>query len=428
MYKLSYCPLINIQWWLLVFLFCLNNTIQAQTNFVQGYVITIDQDTIHGEINYQNWVFTPQQIQFKSGSKVDEFTYKEISGFGVKQKEFYTHYFVDVLTNPIEIGYIVDRQKPILEKSETFLQLLVKGSKSLWYYKDENSVKHFFIQEGKETPVPLIYMKYIKDEPTDQFSQELHEYRNQLTTYFKDGDITFVDLQKVNYNRKSLIDIFKRYNQAIDPRLEYEVKKDKMGLDLSANAGPVLTSTRFSGSGPFQIEEADFGLRINYQFGLALNLEFKRNLKRFSLYNEFSYKSFQTEGTSNIPILGGEITNDFNFNFAYLRLGNFFRVQWPLKKVKPFIQLGMINSLMIKEEQSVLVKNPLTITPEREEIPFNEIRKYEQSLALGVGVRWQGLIIELRTERGNGFSKAVNLNTHINNLAFLVGYTFYRKK
>ena len=76
----------------------------AQSDFRDGLIITLDQDTIHGLVDYQSNVKNYKHCRFKRDGVIKEYSPNQITGFGYLNDKFFTSkilkgLFVEVLVS-----------------------------------------------------------------------------------------------------------------------------------------------------------------------------------------------------------------------------------------------------------------------------------------------------------------------------------------
>ena len=107
-------------------------------NFVSGYVLKLNGDTLRGLVDYRNWAKNPNVIRFRTFTSDDirEFKPLDIVGFGAKD-EIYKSAVVKVEGSSMN-GIISDSPKFSFRTDTVFLQTFYQGSKSLYFYKNRN--------------------------------------------------------------------------------------------------------------------------------------------------------------------------------------------------------------------------------------------------------------------------------------------------
>jgi hypothetical protein len=145
---------------LFTFFYC---TVFAQTNFVAGTIINLKNDTIRGEINYQEWAYNPKKIQFRSknSQSVKTYTCNDIKGFAITPKnEKYQTAILDIDYDPVDVpklnGYnsIQDVEvRPLWTRDTAFLSIAAQGRLNLFsLFQYSDGKPHYFIQKLSSNP------------------------------------------------------------------------------------------------------------------------------------------------------------------------------------------------------------------------------------------------------------------------------------
>ena len=147
-----------------VLLFCFVSTsfLYEKNEQRQDYVITLDNDTLHGYIDYKNYKQTPVHILFKESLGGSGFFYtpKTISGFYTAGK-LYRSAIVKIdqsALKTIELTLFPESQFII---DTVFLQAIILGERELYYLKDSTGNESFYIKQDSKYDW-LIYKKYQK--------------------------------------------------------------------------------------------------------------------------------------------------------------------------------------------------------------------------------------------------------------------------
>ncbi len=196
----------------------------SQQNYLPGYVINTNGDTLKGFIDYRNWDRNPSEINFKSelenGNRA--FTPLDIIEFGVHD-EIYIGRIIDIETSP----EMPKREKPDselhLRLDTVFLQALYIGEKSLYHYRLNDGKDLFYISQNSDLEL-LVYKKYLKklqrEEATtiDQIGHysvlKNNKYRGQLILYFDDYPIIKERISSTTYTKESIIKLFNQKNSS----------------------------------------------------------------------------------------------------------------------------------------------------------------------------------------------------------------------
>ena len=119
----KFCTVLSCFLFLPFFLF-------AQSNYKNGYIITLQGDTLKGFIDYQEWIKNPIAINFKSALQektVQEFTPATIKYFAIGNMEAYERYEGKIRLNRIEINKLATGVDTSTAKRTVFLRVLAQG-------------------------------------------------------------------------------------------------------------------------------------------------------------------------------------------------------------------------------------------------------------------------------------------------------------
>ncbi|MDR0546710.1 MAG: hypothetical protein LBG77_03880 [Dysgonamonadaceae bacterium] len=184
----------------LLCLFCLSGwaiALTAQTNYLPGYIITLENDTLFGQIDYRDDYTLGSICRFEDQQGVKtEFSPNEI----VAYRFIDSRYFV---------SKAIDRQK-------YFLEFLISGRMNVYYLRDSKG-DHYFMDKGNDQLTKIPYTDEIR------YSQKHGEYHYRSTLH--NGILSYYmqdapQLQKKIYqikepNHQSLITLAKNYHYAV---------------------------------------------------------------------------------------------------------------------------------------------------------------------------------------------------------------------
>src|SRR5450432_1699979 len=75
----------------------------AQKNFKDGYVVLKNGDTLHGQVDYQNWEVNPLKIKFQHAGAVIQYSPSDISSFEITDADVYISKIVTKDIRPVDI-------------------------------------------------------------------------------------------------------------------------------------------------------------------------------------------------------------------------------------------------------------------------------------------------------------------------------------
>lgn len=401
----------------------------AQENYVSGYVLKLNGDTLNGFVDYRNWAKNPNVIRFKSGTANDirEFKPLDIIGFGIMD-EIYKSAVVKV-DDSSKNGIISDSPIFTFRTDTVFLQTLYQGAKSLYFYKDRNDQDNFYIYNNAVYEL-LEYKLYIK-KALDQheFLTDNKRYVGQLLVYLQDCASIELKLKKIEYTDKSIQNLFDYYYSKTKSKVFLTRPNERIKTEFGVVAGPSLVNLKFiaSDNSSFNyLTQLKFGNSLNYSCGAFMNIVFPRNNGKWSMYNELVFCS----NTSNYVFDSHYINNYFEYRSIdigayYVKMNNMLRYKYPIGKMFVFGNLGISNSYAIIEINKVVgIDNYTNPTAIVEKKLLDDTRKYDLGSLLGVGLIYNRLSIEYRWESGSGLSPYLGLGSNTYRSALLVGYRF----
>jgi hypothetical protein len=153
----------------LIFITICYNAGLCQSDWKDGYIITQENDTLHGQINHLAYRTMGEECRFRSAPKspaISSFP-KDIKGY--------------VITN---FAYYVSKE--IDDKNMVFLEYLVNGKLDLFYIRS-NDVDRYFIQNDS---LPLKEIKYdeeIKNVNGVNYVFESKKHVGLISLYTKDA-------------------------------------------------------------------------------------------------------------------------------------------------------------------------------------------------------------------------------------------------
>lgn len=405
----------------------------SQQNYLPGYIISPERDTISGFIDYKNWNINPNKIKFKIKKDSAPIFYNpnSIIEFGVKD-EIYVSAIVNTETSPIQTNRLQEYSKLNLKLDTIFIQTLFKGSKSLYFYKSNKGKDNFYLKRGPDFEL-LIYKKYtltFKDKLGFKASilKENKKFKGQLAHYFDDCSTIQSKLKTTEYTQNSLEKLFKYYYNCSQKNIQFQKNKEKTVFEIGILAGVSSSKLEFKGDNFDYLTNAKLNQSKTLTAGIFMNVFFSRNRKKWSVNNEIVYSSSTFEGKhESFRNETGEVKTTTELGYTYLKLNNLLRYYIPLnqKSLRLFINGGISNGLAFseknyKKQEIIFFGNER----KKEGKALDKTRKYEQSYLLGIGLKHNKISLETRLEKGNGMSEYARLSSPTTRFNIYLGYRF----
>ena len=247
----------------------------GQENFLPGYIIDLKGDTTKGFIDYRNWDKNPKDVVFRNDTDGIKSTYKplDIREFRVLD-ELYESAIVEIETSPVLTAKLKPDPELYFAIDTTFLQTVIRGTKSLYYLKDRTGKSHFYTKDSLFRL--LIYKRYFKVVEGKNGVAENRTFLGQLINYLEDCPDIQKKIKNTGYNRQSLEKLFSDcYNIKNMPvsngfektEINFQNKTEKVKLEVGLHAGMTSTSISFRSEKREYLSEAEFKPRSEERRG-----------------------------------------------------------------------------------------------------------------------------------------------------------------
>ena len=96
------------------------------------------------------------------------------------------------------------------DKQTILLKVLIEGDISLYQYTHSNFTNFYISKKGQEEIELLVYREYISDE---KYVKQDYHFRQQLLNKMNDSTISIENFKKLEYYKKELVNLVKKYNE-----------------------------------------------------------------------------------------------------------------------------------------------------------------------------------------------------------------------
>ena len=312
---------------------------QAQTNPQPGFIVTNENDTIWGTIDYLSDLRNMNACLFKAGNEQTYREYKpeEISGYRLSNNGIF------YVTRTLMIG---NTEKTV------FAEYLLQGGVSLYYARDARTQYYYWVDENGKVARMVYDGQKGKVPYEDQLLRKKRIMEvSQLLVKSADAQQR---LWKTNYSATDLMDLTREYNETYCTnagecvQFKFDAKK-KYGIMVRfrAEAGLNFNTVRnkhYTGENWIETNCATpyFGIGADFtipRFSKILNLETMLTL------NKKSGKEDETDYLGKVTNMSFEYYDlETNMSFEYydleLQLGPALRLL-PNSKIRPFVRGGL---------------------------------------------------------------------------------------
>jgi len=318
-------------------------SLNAQTDFLPGYYITNNSDTIRGEIDNRGDMRNCHICTFRSGEGMESVSFNPGG--------IYAYRFSD------GGKYYISKEVIINKKSQTvFLEFLVNGISNLYYYRGEG-LDRYYIESGDGSIIELTndFIEFTKDDMV--YGRYTNLYVGQMRASFSDCPEILPKLDQAQFSHKSLINLTSEYHDYVCDG-ELCIIYEKPTSNVQVSGGPyagMITSTldfpEFKGD-----MDADasykwyhyytFSRQTDYMFGLRFRFTMPRANEKLALivlteYTRSDYYSY-TEDQTNPGLL---TQMEANAHLTSLNLMAGLQYTYPKGRIRPSFAIGPVCSI-----------------------------------------------------------------------------------
>ena len=296
--------------------------VKCQSDFRPGFVITNNNDTLRGLVDYRGDLRNSKKCDFIAGkdSPIQEFLPFTIRGYRFNEGKFY------VSKNIILQG----------KKTEVFLEFLVDGIADL-YYSGDGSNAHYFIEKEDGQIYELTNeKKNVKIEGIN-YVGESNRYIGLLTFAFADCREVLPLINKAKLNDKSLIEITKKYHDYVcngEKCVVYEKQLPTVRIRIAPYISMNQSFLRI-GNNPLY-ELVKFKASGYSSIGLLLKTSLPKASEKLSFRLSGEYGKSYTYGSGTY----GSKFEEVQLHVSMLTLKGGLKYTYPVGKLRPTLVLG----------------------------------------------------------------------------------------
>lgn len=301
--------------------------------------------------------------QVKKGQEVLKFTPDEVVEYGFEDGRIYISKMVNVE------GY----------SQKVFLERLVKGNTTLYYYRGRK-VKTFFLEKGENFFEELVKHK-----------TENSNFHEDLLTISKDCENVADAAKLVRYGKEPLTEFISRYNKCGDkkpfPFLKYGVLGG-FGTTKLVSLSPIASG---------YLNQFDYTFETGFTVGVFIDnpisvSNFSWHTELFFSQNQFDY----TAETDNSQLTFYSQTTTLNLPFM-------IRYTHPLAKIRPFVNIGLYYAYHLDNKNPIYeTTTDFGVEHTEEVFDTSSISNHQTGALFGLGAEIKlnyrrNLFVELRS-------------------------------
>lgn len=193
----------NLRVFFLLAFACICSIAMAQQNFKSGYVITLSNDTVFGEVQLVGDKEMSEHCVFKEQhGVVKTFTANDINGYCIPKVKYY-----------------VSKE---FNGKKIFFEFLIKGRLNVYYLRDGKNINQYYIENDSLGMQALPYMEEIRRyegkgiEKSYGYLYESTKHNGILKLFMQDAPDVAKDIDRMTKpNHESLIKVAKKYHNIV---------------------------------------------------------------------------------------------------------------------------------------------------------------------------------------------------------------------
>ena len=382
--------------------FLLHTSAFSQESYQDGYIVIAKGDTIRGLIDFRDWLVNPVSVNFQRARTGERASYgpQDLAGFFVNG-EVYRSYRVRVYPysrNPVTVLSPEWHGDPY--DSLVFLRLITRGRLNLYSYRNRADVTYFFLQSSSATPEQLRVSNRIIEKNGENSMETDELYRFQLADWLADCPKTAERPVNVAYTESALRKLIFTYDNCGKDTVEQEPTRigDK-GISVTPMIGYFHSALHVS-----QQNLTNWPAYSGVTGGLGIQALLPRTRGQFGFLADILFSHFYSQsGTYQV--------NDFTtengvFDFNKLSLDLQFRYFYPAGRVRPFLGVGLSNTLLFSNKSTHYQHD--VISGQNSPLPIfgldGGIRTYQIGFLGEAGIAAGRWTLEARYEATSGLS------------------------
>ena len=285
----------------------------GQNNFRGGFIITLENDTIQGQVDYRSNSKNYESSIFKGKQGKIEYYPNQIKGFGYDNDKFFSSQIIE----------------------GTFVEVMIRGKMSLYKSKEKYHVE----KDASLYDLESIFERVEIDGKIG--TKENNKWRGTLSFLISDclknpSEYT----ANIKFGEKSLTRLIVKYNRCTGAEfIEFKANKPWTKFDFGVALGASRNEITTDGSGSFSYLDDSYS-SIDPSAGVVIAISSPRFTEKIAFQSELHY--FKSSFSSLVE-LGGSTTqfHDTYIDLTTLSIPLSLKYSFPEKKYGVYFQVGM---------------------------------------------------------------------------------------
>lgn len=308
----------------------------GQSDFQEGYYITLQGDTIHGLIDNRGEIRNSKLCIYQRDESSDEikFAPDEIKSYRFKDSKY----------------YISKRINTSRGEEQVFVEFLVNGITDLYFFRDPYNYLYAIEYEDGELLELFKKTDTLYIEGRGEVFKESNNHIRLLKATFADCMEIQPQINQVQLTHKSLIKLTKDYHNYVcedEQCIIYEKQLPAIKIQVAPIVGYTVSNLRFD-EGFYS--RFSYDQNSNPSFGIQVNAVFPRIFERISYQLEVLYNNNDVYG-----MYRGYY--QLYINNALLQPSLAFKYNSPKGKIRPTFAVGVASNFILNPEINAIIND-----------------------------------------------------------------------
>ncbi|HVY75085.1 MAG TPA: hypothetical protein VG890_09660 [Puia sp.] len=287
----------------------------AQSNYQQGFCITLTGDTLHGYVDFRDWSRNPNFINFKYelNQEPKRLGVDDIRSFKVEGAGYYEQHKVTISGDGVDLSNAPSVLDYTATTGTVFLRVLQTGKNLILFdYRDALKTRYYIKSDTMQQPAELVYKVYMNPDGSNTLITR-NDYMTQLYQLAVINQANSSGLQqkieKTRYREDDLVKIISIINGDKNDKEQATYYGKRSKVRFFAGLAFNLGTLKYDQNSPFPNASpaAAAAPRLSVGFDALMSSRSSRLLFRTEL--AFSGGKYMVTNTDNYTYNNAQRTN-----------------------------------------------------------------------------------------------------------------------
>jgi hypothetical protein len=314
---------------LLLFSVFLQMMCYSQQDFCKGTVITLNNDTLYGLIDYRGDVFNSKKCRYKpdKASAIKEFSPGEIKAYRITGGKYYISKEVEIPESDDKDAY----------STNVFLEYLFKGKVDVYYLCIDTRRIYYIDNNGQLVALHDTERMIQRDGAT--YATKNETYKGILLYSFNDVPELKDKIERMDLSQKSLVKVTSEYHNKICPG-ESCILYIKKSFNYVFAPGVMFLSD-FNRIELESYFSSEYDVVYSSSFGGGINCDIWNTGSMERFFFNFQVARMNNKHTAIFEATDLSGTSKLSFETSNFGISCLFAYKYPKYRVKPYAGMGI---------------------------------------------------------------------------------------